>query len=171
MKGGLAQSLGTGYYWSMAIFPLHIPPEGGTYILLLRLAEPVSRRVGKLGKIDFRSGWYAYVGSAMGPGGLAARVRRHYAMGKKKHWHIDYLRLYTRMEGVFMVISRSVKEHLWADRLGGVPYSGRPVPGFGATDCRCPSHLFHFGRRPDIRAISKGLEAQWIPFGARFKNR
>jgi Uri superfamily endonuclease len=57
------------------------------------LAEsPFSLRVGKLGILNGRSGYYVYIGSAFGPGGLQARVRRHLKAVSCLHWHIDYVR-------------------------------------------------------------------------------
>ena len=51
--------------------------EPGTYALLLRLDKQERITVGKLGTFDFPVGYYLYVGSALGPGGLRARLARH----------------------------------------------------------------------------------------------
>jgi hypothetical protein len=53
--------------------------------------RPIEIRVGRLGKLGFDTGIYAYVGSALGPGGVAARLSRHIAGARKDRWHIDYL--------------------------------------------------------------------------------
>jgi Uri superfamily endonuclease len=67
---------------------------GGTYTLVIELPETAQIRVGALGTNTFDPGWYAYVGSANGPGGFA-RVERHreLAAGERdvRHWHVDYL--------------------------------------------------------------------------------
>ncbi len=51
-------------------------------------------RVGKLGRLHFKRGYYAYVGSARGSGGHK-RVARHFNVARGKNrtrkWHIDYL--------------------------------------------------------------------------------
>ena len=44
--------------------------ETGTYVLLLHLPDNEQLTIGKLGTFDFPAGWYAYVGSAFGPGGV-----------------------------------------------------------------------------------------------------
>jgi hypothetical protein len=62
----------------------------GTYVLILELTTRKVIQVGALGRIKFTAGWYAYAGSAFGPGGLAARINRHLMSAKKPHWHIDY---------------------------------------------------------------------------------
>ncbi len=65
--------------------------EPGIYFLLIKLAISKEIVIGKLGSMQFRKGYYIYVGSAMGNGGLRARVGRHLSGQKKMHWHIDYL--------------------------------------------------------------------------------
>jgi len=54
----------------------------GTYLLLLRLEEDREIEIGRLGSLFFPRGYYLYVGSAMGPGGLVARLARHSQRGK-----------------------------------------------------------------------------------------
>jgi Uri superfamily endonuclease len=51
--------------------------EPGTYALLLKLDKQERITIGKLGTFDFPAGYYLYVGSALGPGGLRARLARH----------------------------------------------------------------------------------------------
>jgi len=63
----------------------------GTYALLLYSASDAEIRVGRLGHMRLQSGFYVYVGSALGPGGVRARVRHHLLDSPRPHWHIDYL--------------------------------------------------------------------------------
>ncbi|MCP3952032.1 MAG: GIY-YIG nuclease family protein, partial [Desulfobacterales bacterium] len=72
--------------------------EAGTYALVMRLARPRTIPVGRLGPVIFKPGHYVYTGSALGPGGLAARIGRHLKPSKKFHWHIDYLRRFAEVE-------------------------------------------------------------------------
>jgi hypothetical protein len=51
--------------------------EPGTYILILRSELNASVEIGAWGQLAIVSGYYAYVGSALGPGGLLARLSRH----------------------------------------------------------------------------------------------
>ena len=46
----------------------------GTYILLLHAALERDVTIGAAGILSLRQGYYAYVGSAFGPGGLYARL-------------------------------------------------------------------------------------------------
>jgi len=89
---------------------------------------------------SFTPGWYAYAGSANGPGGLRARLARHFRQDKKQHWHVDPLTMAAARIAAFAVTG-GVECEL-ADRLSA---SGefRHVGGhFGSSDCRsCPSHL------------------------------
>lgn len=67
---------------------------GGTYTLVVRLEQPARIGFGAAGDRDLQPGWYAYVGSAFGPGGFA-RIDRHRRLAsgvcQTRHWHIDYL--------------------------------------------------------------------------------
>ena len=49
----------------------------GTYALVLQLERQEEIAIGKLGTFTFPAGYYLYVGSALGPGGLEARLARH----------------------------------------------------------------------------------------------
>lgn len=136
-----------------------IPERGGTYVLVLRLARPATLEVGRLGRVRLPAGYYAYVGSALGPGGLAARLRHHLREAARPHWHIDYLRRVTRPVEVWVSRDGRRREHAWVRALAARPEFGRPVPGFGATDCRCGTHLFHAKHRATVTSVRPVLEA------------
>ena len=61
----------------------------GTCALVLAAAKRRTICVGRLGTFDVRPGFYVYVGSALGPGGLAARIGRHARQEKAFRWHVD----------------------------------------------------------------------------------
>jgi Uri superfamily endonuclease len=129
----------------------------GTYLLLLHLDADERIEVGRLGELDFRKGWYIYVGSAFGPGGVGARLRRHLRQDKKRHWHIDYLRACASVREVWLCTAPLRLEHRWAERLQEASRSCRPVRAFGSSDCRCPSHLFYFANRPGHATLRRRL--------------
>jgi Uri superfamily endonuclease len=133
------------------------PPEPGSYVLIMRLDEAKRIRVGKLGTFSFDVGWYAYSGSALGPGGLAARLAHHYRPEKKLHWHIDYLLIEAELVEVWWAEDNKRKECTWASALRSVPGAKVPVPNFGASDCRCLSHLVYFGQQPAFASFSRAL--------------
>jgi len=125
---------------------LVIPAAPGTYALALRCGSRRSVRIGRLGVLQLRPGWYVYVGSAFGPGGLRARIGHHLRVARRPHWHVDYLRRRTRLVAVWYVCGARC-EHEWAQRLGAVPGAAMPLAGFGSSDCHCPAHLFQFQKR------------------------
>jgi len=47
--------------------------------------------IGRLAEFDVAPGFYAYVGSAFGGGGLCARIGHHLESTASPYWHIDYL--------------------------------------------------------------------------------
>lgn len=118
----------------------------GVYILILRLDESRDIRVGKLGRLRFRRGYYAYVGSAQGSGG-EKRVIRHFNMAHRKNaprkWHIDYLLPHS--EAICAVFSETDEdlECIVAKIIGDF---SEGIEGFGCTDCSCESHLFFTGK-------------------------
>ncbi len=121
----------------------------GTYLLQLHAPDPAQITVGRLGVMEVLPGYYAYLGSAFGPGGLNARIGRHLRRDKKLHWHIDYLRAVTTQVFAYYEES-SRKECLFANEL--VEAGGRILQfGFGSSDCSCNSHLVYFERQISIK--------------------
>ena len=114
-------------------------------------------QVGQLGTLTGKAGSYLYVGSAFGPGGVEARIKHHLAIAKKPHWHLDYVRPYLQPKEVWISFSPQRLEHLWADDLVNLPGATIPVGGFGASDCQCRSHLFHFGDKPSFTRLKNTL--------------
>ena len=126
-------------------------PASGLYVLLLRLKAARRLKVGRLGPLDFRPGWYAYVGSAQR--NLLARLRRHARRRKAVHWHIDRLTREAAVVGAWLFPAPKSAECRLAAALAAagerVPAGGR-VAGFGASDCRCGGHLVRFARRSEV---------------------
>lgn len=134
--------------------------ERGTYALLLRLDAPQRVVVGALGALAFPGGWYLYLGSARGPGGLAARLARHRRRGDKRfHWHIDYLRAVMALVEVW-TSTDATHECRWATAAATLPGAKVVAPGFGASDCRCPAHLFHYARQPQARELQAPIQVE-----------
>ncbi len=115
-----------------------LPRDAGAYVLLIDLADPFA---GCFASRDFTlaPGRYAYCGSAKGPGGIAARVGRHFRPNKKPHWHVDQLTIAARHIGAIAVPAGSECE--LSARLAKAGAT-MPLPGFGSADCRiCAAHL------------------------------
>ena len=68
---------------------LFMQTRPGTYALVLVSCSHQRVEVGKLGRLAVQSGYYVYVGSAFGPGGLKARIAHHVKISRRPHWHID----------------------------------------------------------------------------------
>lgn len=130
------------------------PSDKGTYILMLWLDNPARLTIGRLGESGFSAGWYAYTGSAFGSGGLRGRLKHHLAPVRKAHWHIDYLRSAAPVQEVWYLASQNLYEHDWATILSVMPGAVIPVARFGASDCRCSSHLMHFPQIPDFNLFT-----------------
>jgi len=116
----------------------------GSYILIIQLKKDKNLKIGSLGKIKFKKGYYAYVGSGMN--NLQKRIERHLNFKRKKlHWHIDYL-LKNRengnlvVRGVYFKISKVKEECKIAEKLSK---NFSSIENFGSSDCKCKSHLFY----------------------------
>jgi len=126
--------------------------DPGTYVVIFRCRARARAQVGRWGELTLRKGYYLYVGSAFGPGGVLARVSRHCRPDKARHWHIDYLRESLSPRGAWYSHATQRLEHRWAQALGAMP-GALPVARFGCSDCRCESHLFYFSKQPDLAAF------------------
>jgi len=124
---------------------------GGTYTLLVELDGPAAIEVGALGEISFDAGWYAYVGSALGPGGFS-RVERHreLAAGERatRHWHIDYLLGHPGAALPAVHQTPGVDGECRVARA----LDGERVSDFGCSDCDCESHLVYRASRESLSA-------------------
>jgi Uri superfamily endonuclease len=139
-----------------------LPPLPGTYALVLRFSRRMEIVVGRLGVLETQPGYYVYVGSALGPGGLAACVGRHCRREKTRRWHVDYLREAAQIEEVWYATGRNHRECRWARALSTLPGASMPLTGFGASDCGCPSHLCFFTLPPSVADFRKKLRGQRI---------
>src|SRR5262245_8901343 len=86
----------------------------GTYTLILSSSADLSVSIGRLGSLHVQPGFYAYVGSAFGPGGVRARVAHHCRRAAQPHWHIDYLRRAVPVTEIWYAYDQLRREHQWA---------------------------------------------------------
>ena len=132
----------------------------GSYVLTLHLKNSRVISIGKLGEYSFSAGFYAYVGSAFGPGGLTARLNHHLFSSAASRWHIDYLRRHASIEEVWLSQMEACREHLWAAALNKLNTSGCHFKNFGCSDCECFTHLFHFRQPPPLQKFKKLIETK-----------
>jgi Uri superfamily endonuclease len=142
-----------------------IPSSPGTYVLILFCPRAGRIQVGKLGIFNIRPGWYAYVGSAFGPGGLRARCRRHLRQSIRPHWHIDYLKTVALLHTIWFNHDAVPWEHPWAEIIGGLTDASIPIPRFGSSDCTCASHLFRFPGRPCLSRFRRAVRRRFVVHG------
>lgn len=142
-----------------------IPASPGTYALILYCPRARRLEAGKLGVFGLRPGWYAYAGSAFGPGGLKARCRHHLRRATRPRWHIDYLKTAASLRAIWFTPDPVPREHEWAEILGSLPKARTPIPRFGSSDCTCPSHLFCFPGRPSFTRFRRAAQSRLLAHG------
>ena len=128
----------------------------GCYCLIIKLDDEKSILIGRrLGEINFKKGYYVYVGSAMNS--LKARINRHLSDEKRLHWHIDYLLKNAEITDVIYnestrKIECELSQYL-AEKTTG-------IKGFGCSDCNCESHLYHFKNRKEaIESVENAYDS------------
>jgi Uri superfamily endonuclease len=140
-----------------------VPRSRGTYALIFRCNYARRVKIGALGTLSTEPGFYVYVGSAFGSGGLRGRIARHVGVRKRKRWHIDYLRPFLRLDAVWYCTAPQNLEHRWADRLLDLAYATSaavvPLRRFGASDCSCETHLVRLPFAPRLLDIKP--PARW----------
>lgn len=127
-----------------------MPAAEGAYALHLSVTSPRTLQIGRSGRFSFPAGDYIYLGSALGPGGLKARLNHHLRGKGQPHWHIDYLLRKAILIGCCYLETELRQECLWSQALASLPEASIPAPRFGAGDCeaggvKCPAHLISFG--------------------------
>jgi Uri superfamily endonuclease len=131
-------------------------PLPGTYALIFSAVAEQRLRIGRLGQLHVRPGFYVYVGSAFGPGGVRARIAYQRRSPRHPHWHIDYVKCALRLEEIWWTHDARRREHQWASVM---PHMGGTIPlgDFGASDCTCASHLSFFSTPPSLAVFRKVL--------------
>lgn len=134
---------GPGGTWTGRDEPITLTAVKGAYALVLRLEEPIRLDRPRIAGIRLTPGWYIYSGSARGPGGIRARLSRHFRREKTMHWHID--RLTVHAADLAALSLHGGDECDLVARLIESPALAMAAPGFGSSDCRrCKSHLLRF---------------------------
>ena len=132
-----------------------LPVAHGAYVLHLSLTHSHAIAIGRLGEQYLPAGYYFYVGSAHGAGGLRSRVERHLRSDGRPHWHIDYLHAVVQVQNALYTVTDIPLECRWSQALQQLPQAFIPVQRFGASDCRsgCGAHLIAVPRRSDIARV------------------
>lgn len=137
-----------------------IPQEQGTYAMVL--ASPtggpvILGKAGWRGRMQVQPGYYVYIGSALGE--LRGRYEHHLAspLNFPSHWQVDYLRLLCYVKEVWYTTDAVKRECAFAHSVSRMRGAELAVKRFGASDCRCPAHLYYFSQPPSLRAFRSAV--------------
>ncbi|MEM5871536.1 MAG: GIY-YIG nuclease family protein [Candidatus Aenigmatarchaeota archaeon] len=132
----------------------------GIYVILMQMENESEIKIGSLGKIKFKKGFYAYVGSALNS--LEKRIERHLKRRKKKFWHIDYLLQKAEVIRIYYLECKSKKECKIANFLSKNLVC---IHKFGCSDCKCKSHLFYSDKKSRLeKLLERKLKKENLKF-------
>lgn len=123
----------------------------GSYILVIKVKKDLKLGIGRLNKLNFKKGFYCYVGSALGKSiNLENRLKRHFKKKKRKRWHIDYLLANSKVsvEGA-LIFPGKIKNECKISRIIEKQASST-IKNFGSSDCKCKGHLHYFKTKKDL---------------------
>ncbi len=143
-------------------------PVPGTHALVFSASSYHFVRGGKCGQLSLKPGFYIYVGSAFGPGGLTARIGHHRQSSRRPHWHIDYLTPFLCLRQLWYTYDPLHREHEWAELLLKARGAFVPLEGFGSSDCGCRSHFFFFNSQPSGRYFRRKIHSHLQDHGRIF---
>lgn len=130
--------------------------NSGIYVLEINLKNDKSIEIGALGFNDFKKGKYYYIGSAQS--NLKSRVKRHLKTNKKFHWHIDYLLDKAKVFNYYTIEAEKKFECKLYNFLKKHNSFELPVEGFGASDCKCKTHLLYSNNEIDLGDLIKDFK-------------
>ena len=134
--------------------------SAGTYALILENESSLGIRIGRRGNLQLIPGFYIYIGSAFGPGGIPARTAHHKKIQHSPRWHIDYLRKHADLTEIWFSYDTKKREHQWAKQLEQQSNIVVPMAGFGSSDCHCTTHLFFSWVKPDFSVFSAQIKTR-----------
>jgi len=138
----------------------------GSYALIFFCDRARDVAIGRLGSVRLHPGYYVYVGSAFGPGGVRARTEHHRRISKRPHWHLDYLRPFLLLLEIWYTHDDERREHQWAETLSQLRGSRQLIAGFGASDCDCPTHLLAYGYKPSFTRFRLRMRKRVVRHGS-----
>jgi len=136
----------------------------GAYVLIGHLKKDSKIKVGSLGELDLKKGYYCYVGSARGKSmSIENRTNRHKNLASKKagnlKWHINYFLVDPAVSLVDVKKMEGGDECKTSKLLEG--FANETIQGFGSSDCifGCAGHLHYFKSR--VGAIKSVERIRW----------
>jgi Uri superfamily endonuclease len=119
--------------------------DKGTYLLVIEMKENQRISIGNRPLTNFRKGIYLYVGRAKN--GLQRRIKRHLSKKKKRFWHIDYFLQKAKVQEVWIRRDFFDECQTALEVKSLLKDTSSPLKEFGASDCKCPCHLFYLPER------------------------
>lgn len=119
-------------------------PRGpGVYALILEITRDIVVKVGSLGTLKFEKGFYIYIGSARGPGGLRTRLTRHVRGPARIKWHIDYITSRDDVKAIAAVVAETTldMEETVSSEMIKQKCIKPQIKDFGSSDKRSITHL------------------------------
>lgn len=118
------------------------PDLKGTYILFMFLRDRIDVKI-RDRKVTINTGYYVYIGSAFGAGGLTSRLHRHLRKKKKRYWHIDQITTseFCEIQSIGIIIDRKIECEV-SEKISKIDFI-ESINGFGNSDCNsCQSHFY-----------------------------
>lgn len=114
----------------------------GSYVLVIHVKKPCRIKAGKLPSREFEAGIYLYIGRAKKY--LRGRLSRHLRTEKQLFWHVDYLLRKARIKEIWCRLDFFNECQITSEIFHLCKETCSVIRGFGASDCRCPSHLIYY---------------------------
>ncbi len=99
-------------------------------------------------------------------GGLSKRISRYLKEIKRPHWHIDRLMPVFHLKAIW-VFPSPIRQECYVAQIFAQTPGVSAIPGFGSTDCSCPSHLFTLKKNMEAPLFTNIKEA--LPCGKACK--
>ena len=139
-------------------------PDKGNYCLIINMKKDCTIKIGAKGNINFKKGYYVYIGSALET--LSHRIKRHLSNDKKKHWHADYILLNKNTEVKEVIYTYCTKKIECEIASKIKEYATDYIKNFGCSDCKCISHLYYFNSYGDAlkSSVSSYKKIEYKPY-------
>ena len=127
----------------------------GTFALITRGSKTVDARVGPLGSLRLRRGWYAHIGSTC----RLNTVVQYETPRCDTGWPPEQARTHE----IWFTLDAANRKSDWAEIVGTLPGGTCLNPDFGSHDCKCRlSYLVRFNEFPILALFRQRLASQFV---------
>ncbi len=141
---------------------MDLPDRSGTYILIVRVEQAIHVTLGRLGDFELVPGYYLYVGSACGEGGIRDQIDLYRQFPHEPTSHVDILLSHAELVEVWYSESNRRLAGEWAELLATVPGLRQPLRRFGSSEYHRShiNHLFYSKKAPRFQWF-RNLVRDW----------